>query len=426
MILASWRCKNMSRFYIKGGIPLKGEVKVQGAKNAVLPILAATILNQGESIIHNVPDLEDVKTMMKILESIGCDIKKEGHTLIINSSAIHTNEIPEYLVREMRSSIILLGAILAKHKQAKFSYPGGCDIGLRPIDLHLKSFRELGAEVVESHGYIYCKSNSLKGTHIQLDYPSVGATENIMLAASLAEGTTIIRNAAKEPEIQDLQSFLDQMGCKIKGAGGNTIIIEGVQDLNNVEFTIMPDRIVAGTFATAAAITGGKIVLNNSQIEHISSVVSKLVEAGCNVYSMEDKVVISSPKKLKAVETIRTLPYPGFPTDMQAQMMAIMTIAKGTSIFTETIFENRYKHASQLIRMGANISIDGRIAVVKGVNKLFGTNVSAMDLRGGAALILAGLAAEGETVVDNIYHVDRGYENFEKVLQSIGASIRKE
>ncbi|SJZ33402.1 UDP-N-acetylglucosamine 1-carboxyvinyltransferase [Garciella nitratireducens] len=417
----------MGQFYIKGGIPLEGELRVQGAKNAVLPILAATILNQGESVIHNVPDLKDVKTMIKILESIGCSIKKEENTLIVNSSAIHTNEIPEYLVREMRSSIILLGAILAKHKQAKFSYPGGCDIGHRPIDLHLKSFRELGAEVMESHGYIYCKSNNLKGTHIQLDYPSVGATENIMLAASLTEGITIIRNAAKEPEIQELQNFLNKMGCKIKGAGSNTIIIEGVKKLNNVEFTIMSDRIVAGTFAVAAAITGGQIVLKDCYIEHISSVISKLIEAGCNVYSIEDKIVINSSKKIKAVETIRTLPYPGFPTDMQAQMMALMTVAKGTSIFTETIFENRYKHVSQLIRMGANINIDGRIAVVKGVNKLFGAKVTATDLRGGAALVLAGLSAEGETIVDNIYHVDRGYEKFEENLQSLGASIiRKE
>lgn len=413
----------MNRFQIKGGFPLKGEVEVQGAKNAVLPILAASILNQGESVIHNVPNLKDVNTMIKILKSIGCHIKKEGKTLIVNSKSIHTNEVPEHLVREMRSSIILLGSILAKHKQAKFSYPGGCDIGLRPIDLHLKSFRELGAEVTESYGYIYCKANSLKGNHIQLDYPSVGATENIMLAASLADGVTTIRNAAKEPEIKDLENFLNEMGCRVKGAGTNTVIINGVKELKDVEYTIMPDRIVAGTLAISAAITGGKIILNNAHTEHISSVISKLVEAGCNIYSIKDKILIDAPKRLKAVETIRTLPYPGFPTDMQAQMMALMTMAKGTSIFTETIFENRYKHAPELIRMGANINVDGRVAVVKGVNKLFGTNVTAKDLRGGAALVLAGLAAEGETIVDNIYHVDRGYEYFEKCLQSIGASI---
>jgi UDP-N-acetylglucosamine 1-carboxyvinyltransferase len=413
----------MSQFYIKGGLPLKGEVEVQGAKNAVLPILAAALLNQGESIIHNVPNLKDVSTMILILESIGCKIRKEGKTLIVDSSAIHTNEVPEKLVREMRSSIILLGAILATHKQAKFSYPGGCDIGLRPIDLHLKSLRELGAEVTESHGYIYCKSSTLKGSQIQLDYPSVGATENIMLAASLANGITIIRNAAKEPEIYDLQNFLNKMGGKIRGAGTNTIIIEGVKKLSNVEYEIMPDRIAAGTFAVAAAITGGKITLNNAHIEHISSIVSKLFEAGSKIIQLEDKIIIDTPKKLKAVETIRTLPYPGFPTDMQAQMMALMTVAQGTSIFTETIFENRYKHASQLIRMGANINVDGRVAVIKGVNKLYGAHVAAMDLRGGAALVLAGLAAEGDTIVDNIYHVDRGYEDFEKSLQSIGASI---
>lgn len=413
----------MSQFYIKGGLPLKGEVEVHGAKNAVLPILAAVILNESESIIHNVPNLKDVRTMILILESMGCTIKREKNTLIVDSSSIHTNEVPEDLVREMRSSIILLGAILARHKQAKFSYPGGCDIGLRPIDLHLKSLKALGAEVKESHGYIYCKSSKLKGAHIQLDYPSVGATENIMLAASLAEGITIIRNAAKEPEIHDLQEFINEMGGKVKGAGSNTIIIEGVKKLNKVEYTIMPDRIVAGTLAVATAITQGEVVLKNAQIEHIRSVISKLVEAGCTIYEEKKNIIVKAPEKLIAIETIRTLPYPGFPTDMQAQMMALMTVAEGISIFTETIFENRYKHAAQLIRMGANIKIDGRVAIVEGVKKLTATRVSAMDLRGGAALVLAGLIAEGETIVENIYHVDRGYDRFENCLQSLGASI---
>ncbi|MCR1898021.1 UDP-N-acetylglucosamine 1-carboxyvinyltransferase [Irregularibacter muris] len=413
----------MSQFYIKGGLPLKGEVEVHGAKNAVLPILAAVILNESESIIHNVPNLKDVRTMILILESMGCTIKREKNTLIVDSSSIHTNEVPEDLVREMRSSIILLGAILARHKQAKFSYPGGCDIGLRPIDLHLKSLKALGAEVKESHGYIYCKSSKLKGAHIQLDYPSVGATENIMLAASLAEGITIIRNAAKEPEIHDLQEFINEMGGKVKGAGSNTIIIEGVKKLNKVEYTIMPDRIVAGTLAVATAITQGEVVLKNAQIEHIRSVISKLVEAGCTIYEEKKNIIVKAPEKLMAIETIRTLPYPGFPTDMQAQMMALMTVAEGISIFTETIFENRYKHAAQLIRMGANIKIDGRVAIVEGVKKLTATRVSAMDLRGGAALVLAGLVAEGETIVENIYHVDRGYDRFENCLQSLGASI---
>ena len=413
----------MSQFFIKGGLPLEGEVKIQGAKNAVLPILAGALLNQGKSIIHNVPELRDVNTMISILESIGCKIKKEGKTLIVDSSSIHTNEVPEKLVREMRSFIILLGAILATHKQAKFSYPGGCDIGLRPIDLHLKSLRELGAEVKESHGYIYCKSSILKGCQIQLDYPSVGATENIMLAASLAQGLTIIRNAAKEPEICDLQNFINKMGGQVKGAGTNTVIINGVSKLQDVEYKIMPDRIAAGTFATAAVISGGKLTLKDVNIEHISSVVSKLQEGGSKIARYNNSLTIESPKVLKAVETIRTLPYPGFPTDMQAQMMALMTIAQGTSIITETIFENRFKHASQLIRMGANIKVDGRVAVIKGVEKLYGAHVSAMDLRGGAALTLAGLAAEGETIVDNIYHVDRGYEYFEKSLQELGASI---
>lgn len=416
----------MTELHIKGGFPLQGEVEVQGAKNSVLPILAAAVLNQSESIIHNVPNIKDVNTMILILESIGCKIKREGNnTLVVNSSFIHTNEVPENLVREMRSSIILLGAILAKHKQAKFSYPGGCDIGLRPIDIHLKSLRDLGAEVYESHGYIYCKSSKLKGAHIQLDYPSVGATENIILAASLAEGVTIICNAAKEPEIIDLQEFINKMGGEVKGAGTNTIVIKGVKQLNSIEYTIMPDRIVAGTLAIASAITGGNVILNNAHIEHIRSIASKLSESGCKIINNKNKMIVRGPKKLKAVEMVRTLPYPGFPTDMQAQMMALMTVSKGISIFTETIFENRYKHVSQLIRMGANIKIDGRVAVIKGVDTLMGAHVTATDLRGGAALILAGLKAEGETIVRDVFHVDRGYENFEFYLNSIGASIHR-
>lgn len=416
----------MSKLIIDGGNKISGEVRVGGAKNSVLPILAATVLNGGINVVHDIPKLLDVDIMEKILTSLGCSVKRENGTIIVDSRNLINYEIPEELVREMRSSIIFLGAMLSRCGKVKISYPGGCEIGLRPIDLHLKSLREMGAKIIEKHGFLHCEATKLRGCDIQLDFPSVGATENIMLAAVFAQGTTIIRNAAREPEIIDLENFLNAMGAKVSGAGTATIRIEGVEKLYDVEHSIIPDRIVAGTYLIATAITKGEIVLRNVIHEHLQSILYKLRESGCIVQTYNHSLKLIAPKEIKAVESIRTLPYPGFPTDMQAQMMALMTLSDGITIVTENIFENRYKHANELVRMGANIKVDGRIAVVRGVPKLSGATVVAQDLRGGAALILAGLAAEGRTIVNNIKHVERGYENIHEILSSLGAKIRKE
>lgn len=414
----------MGKYIVKGGNRLEGEVSVQGSKNAALPILAATVLNQGESIISNVPDIHDVDVMIKILKSIGCRVQKEGNTLIVDSSNVSSIEVSESLVREMRSSIILLGALLSKHKETVFSYPGGCDIGLRPIDIHLMGLRKLGAEITESHGYIYCKADKLYGNNITLDFPSVGATENIMLAASLAEGETIIRNAAKEPEIEDLQNFINAMGGNVSGAGSGHIVIKGVPKLNDVEYRVTSDRIVAGTYLVASAITEGNILLKDVAIEDLRAVCAKVAETGCKIIiGNNGEVWARGPKTIQPIESLITQPYPGFPTDMQAQVLALLTLAKGTSIVNETIFESRYKHVPELIRMGAHVKIEGRIAVVQGVHKLMGADVKSTDLRGGASLVLAGLAAEGTTTIHSIDHIHRGYEKFDENLRSLGANI---
>ncbi len=387
--------------------------------------MAATVLNGKLNVIHDIPQITDVGIMTKILKSVGCEVKKENGTMIVDSSKLNNHKIPENLVREMRSSIIFLGAMLARCKETIVSYPGGCEIGPRPIDLHLKSLREIGANIEEKHGFLICKTSGLKGCDIQLDFPSVGATENIMLAGVYASGITTIRNAAREPEIRDLQNFINAMGGKITGAGSNTIKIEGVKELHPVEHTIISDRIVAGTYLIAAAITRGEILLRNIVPEHLQSTIYKLKECGCRISYSDDTIKLIAPDRIRAIESVKTLPYPGFPTDMQSQIMALMTISDGISIIKENIFENRYKHAHELIRMGANINVDGRIAVVKGVQKLTGATVTANDLRGGAALILAGLAAEGTTIIENAKHIERGYDHIEKHLKSIGASINK-
>lgn len=415
----------MEKIIVEGGNKLAGEVTVSGAKNAVLPILAATVIGANESNIFNVPDLLDVKVMEKILLSLGLKVKRIDKMMWIDSRPLNNIKIPEELVREMRSSIILMGAMLARTGEVIISYPGGCEIGPRPIDMHLKGLKELGAEIEEAHGFIYAKAKKLKGCEIQLDYPSVGATENIMLASTKAEGTTIIRNAAKEPEIVDLQNYLNKAGAKISGAGTSVIIIEGVDKLKNVTHNTIPDRIVAGTYMVASAITGGEIIIKNVVIDHLQAIIAKLKEAGCLIYDDNNSIKVIGPKKINSIEMVQTLPYPGFPTDMQAQMMALLTIANGTSIISETVFENRFKHAEELTRMGANIKILGKVAVVKGVKELTGAKVAAKDLRGGAALILAGLAAKGITEVDNVYHVERGYENLHLCLEKLGANIKK-
>lgn len=413
----------MAKYIVYGGNKLEGEIALRGAKNSVLPVIAATLLNEGENIIHNVPDIADVKVMIDILRHIGCYVSFESGTLTINTKSINSSEIPEHFVRKMRSSIVLLGAMVGRFEYTKISYPGGCEIGPRPINLHLKSLKQMGVNVEEVHGFINCTRDYLKPCEIHLDFPSVGATENIMLAAVKCKGITKIYNAAKEPEIVDLQNFLNAMGAKIKGAGNSCIQIEGVDKLHDVEYKIIPDRIAIGTYLIAGAITGGRIIIDDVVPDHINSIVSKLQEVGCEISYKNNKIILVAPNIIRSIENIRTMPYPGFPTDMQAQMMSLMALGSGTCVINENIFENRFKHCDELIRMGANITISGKLAIIKGVNQLMGAKVRAHDLRGGAALVLAGLAASEYTEVDNIGHIDRGYESMEKVLNSLGAKI---
>lgn len=413
----------MGKFKINGGKRLYGEVEVHGAKNSILPILAATILNEGVSVIHNCPRLKDVDSMIEILEHIGCKVSFSGRDIVVDARDVKDSEIPDNLMRTMRSSIFLMGALIARNKKAFISFPGGCDIGHRPIDLHLKGLKKLGVEIEESYGYIRGKGVRVRGNEIHLDLPSVGATENIMLAATLADGITVIRNAAKEPEIEDLQNFLNSMGARITGAGTNTIVIEGVKKLHDTEYTIIPDRIVAGTYLCAAAMTRGELTVVKALKEHLEPLISKLKETGCELKTGNDYIKITCNKRPKAVDMIVTLPYPGFPTDLQPQIVSVLSIAEGTSIVTETIFDNRFKYTEELVRMGADIKVEGRVAVIRGVDKITGAKVLAKDLRGGVALVIAGLGAEGTTVVEGAEHIDRGYESLEKALKSVGADI---
>ena len=412
----------MSSYIIQGGAKLEGEVKISGSKNASLPILAASILNAGVTKLYNVPNIHDTQKMLEILELLGCKIKKKENKITIDSSKVKKYEIPENLMREMRSSVVLAGSLIGKYKTATFSYPGGCDIGARPIDLHLKSFEKLGINISENYGKIECKCDKIVGTKINLDFPSVGATENTMLAACLGEGITTISNAAREPEIIDLQNFLNKMGAKIKGAGTNIIEITGVKQLKDVDYNIMPDRIEAGTFLVAGAITGGNIIINNVCVDCIEPVIHKLEEANCKIKIEKNTIELQAPKRLKAVD-IKTMPYPGFPTDMQSVFATSMIVAKGTSVIVENIFENRYKYTQELIRMGAKITTEGRTAIIKGTKKIQGAKVKATDLRGGAALVLAGLVAHGITEVEEIHYILRGYEKFEQKLSKLGAKI---
>ncbi len=415
----------MSKYIIRGQQKLVGEVPIIGAKNSVLPILAATVINGAENVILNTPRLRDVDIMVKILKKIGCKVERKEGKILINSSKLDNIKIPEELVREMRSSIVLLGAMLSRTGEVTIGYPGGCQIGPRPIDLHLKALKQMGVKIKEDHGFLHCSAETIKGCDIQLDYPSVGATENIMLAAVKAKGTTTIRNAAREPEIVDLENFLNAIGGKVCGAGTSVIRIDGVDGFNSVEHRVIPDRIETGTYMIAAAITGGEVLLKDIEIEHVQPIIAKLREMGCEISLYKDSLNVKGPKKIKAIESVQTLPYPGFPTDMQAQMMSLLSIANGTSVITETVFENRFMHAEELVRMGANIKTVGKVAIIKGVEDLTGAKVSAKDLRGGAALILAGLAANGETEVENILHIERGYDCIEDKLRHIGAKIEK-
>ncbi len=418
----------MSRFIVRGGQRLSGTVKVHGAKNSVLPIIAASILaSEGQSIIRDVPMLDDVVTISKVLQSIGVDIsvQPEQEQAIINARYISNCEAPYDLVRQMRASFLVMGPLLARCGEARVALPGGCAIGTRPIDQHLKGFEAMGADINLGQGYIEARTHGrLKGAKIYLDVASVGATENIMMAAALAEGTTVIENAAKEPEIVDLANYLNAMGAKVRGAGTGLIRIEGVEKLHGVEYAVIPDRIEAGTYMIAAAITGGDVYVEGAIVDHLKPVISKMQEMGVEIRADENGVHVSAPHKLRAVD-VKTLPYPGFPTDMQAPMMALLLVSEGTSIVTETVFENRFMHVAELKNMGAEIKVEGRSAIITGGARLTGAKVCATDLRAGAALILAGLAAEGETVISGVHHIDRGYVNIAEKLQALGAEIRR-
>lgn len=415
----------MGTYIIEGGKRLEGKVNVSGSKNASLPILAATVLNNGITKLYNVPNIHDTKVMLEILKNLGCKVKRNSDKIIVDARKITKYEIPEELMRKMRSSVILAGALIGRFNKAIFSCPGGCDIGARPIDLHLKAFENLGINITENTGYIRCKCDKINAGKIHLDFPSVGATENAILTATLAEGTTTIINAAMEPEIVDLQNFLNKLGAKISGAGTSEITINGVARLKDSGYKVMPDRIEAGTLLCAGAITGGNITLTDVVPEHLTPVLEKLEECGCKIDVNKNAIFLQAPKKLKAID-IKTMPYPGFPTDMQAIFGVMLGIAKGTSVIIENIFENRYKYASELKRMGAKFTIEGRTAVIKSVRKFKGANVKAEDLRGGAALVLAGLVAKGKTKVDNIEYILRGYENLDYKLNLLGAKITKE
>ena len=412
----------MSKLIIQGGKKLEGEVQISGSKNAALPIIAGTVLIKGKTTLYNVPNIQDVQTMFEIIKDIGGKVTKKNNKIIIDTSKIHTYEISENLMRKMRSSVILAGAIIGKYKKANFSYPGGCEIGSRPIDLHLKGFEKLGINIKEEYGEIICEADRIMGTQIHLDFPSVGATENIILASCLAEGVTVLTNAAKEPEIEDLVKFLNKAGAKIKGAGTDRVEIIGVKKLTEVSYNIMPDRIEAGTYLVAGAITGGNLKVTNLNSNHIEPILNKLEEAGCVLKIEKNTVEIKAPKRIKAVD-IKTMPYPGFPTDMQSIFGALLTTAKGTSIITENIFESRYKYVQELNRMGAKITVEGRTAVIKGTKRIQGASVVASDLRGGAALVLEALVAKGVTQVDNVHYILRGYENIVDKLKNLGAKI---
>ena len=415
----------MDKFIIDGGEKLYGKIALQSAKNTVLPLLAASVLTDEQVRIRNVPTINDVENMLHILSEVGCVIRRNKEYVVIDSSNAVSHEIPARLTRELRSSVFMLGSVLTRFQRAKISYPGGCDIGLRPIDLHLSSLKRLGVKIIEKDGYIECQAEKLRGAEILLDFPSVGATENIILAAVKAEGCTIIRNAAKEPEIIDLQNFLNAMGARIRGAGGGTIVIEGVKRLRGIDYTPIGDRIEAGTYLIAAATCGGEIQTIGVPPENIAALLHKLRENGCKIHTKNDKIELSSDGRLKSVNIVETMPFPGFPTDMQAQYGALCATARGTTLIVENLFETRYRYAAELKRMGADVIVRDRTAIIRGVERLHGACVTASDLRGGAALVIAALKAEGQSAVMDLSHVDRGYADFEGKLKKLGAKIKR-
>jgi UDP-N-acetylglucosamine 1-carboxyvinyltransferase len=414
----------MDRITITGGKRLCGEVRVSGAKNSALPILASTILGGGECVITNVPRVVDVLTMGKLLSILGAHVAQEGNRAIVKAEVIHSNEAPYDLVKTMRASVLVLGPLVARWGEAKVSLPGGCAIGSRPVNLHLAGVAKLGADISIEHGYITAKAKRLKGARIYFDTPTVTGTENLMMAASLAEGTTVLENAAKEPEIADLADFLTKRGARIEGAGTDVMTIEGVRELQGGEHEVIPDRIEAGTYLAAAAMTRGEVTITHCRPGHMEAVLTKLREAGAEVRAEKDLVRLTVPGTLKGTDA-RTLPFPGFPTDMQAQMVALMTLADGTSVVTETVFESRFMHVEELRRMGADIRVEGNRLVVTGRRQLTGAPVMASDLRASAGLVVAGLAAQGVTEVQRVYHLDRGYERIEEKLRALGADIER-
>ena len=415
----------MDKFIIEGGGKLYGKADIQSAKNSVLPLLAASVLTDEQVTIRDVPAISDVENMLHILSELGCGISRTADSVIIDSVNAVSHEIPARLTKELRSSVFMLGSVLTRFRRAKISYPGGCDIGLRPIDLHLAGLKRLGVKIEEDKGYITCSCDKLSGADILLDFPSVGATENIILASAKAEGTTVIRNAAKEPEIVDLQNFLNAMGGRVSGAGGGTVVVEGVERLHGIEYTPIKDRIEAGTFLIAAASCGGEIEIEGVPQENIAALLHKLRENGCKIHIKNDRIILRSDGRLFAADLIETTPFPGFPTDLQAQFSALACTAKGTTLVVENLFETRYKYAAELKRMGADITVRGRNAVIRGVEKLHGASMTAGDLRGGAALVIAALKAEGVSSVADLSHIDRGYADFEYKLKKLGARIRR-
>ena len=417
----------MSDLVINGGKKLSGEICVQGAKNSVLPVLAATVLCGGECVIHNCPQLSDVETSLKILAHLGCGCKKDGDTVAVNARDISDYSIPDTLMREMRSSVVFLGAVIGRTGKAVISSPGGCELGPRPIDLHLSSLNKMGVTVKEEHGYLNCTAeNGLHGAEITLNFPSVGATENIILAAVLAEGNTVIHGAAKEPEISDLADFLNSAGARINGCGSDTVRIRGVKTLGGAEHSIIPDRIVAATYMACAAVTGGNITLKNVMPPHMASILWLFNESGCKVNINGKSINLLSPQRLLRVPTVRSLVYPGFPTDAGPIAAALLCKADGTSVFVENIFENRFRYVDELKRFGAKIKTEGKIAVIEGVTELSAADCKSTDLRGGAALVIAALAANGKSKIGEIQHIERGYEDITENLRLIGADISKE
>ncbi len=416
----------MSTLRINGGKRLAGEIEVHGAKNSVLPILAASLLANGETVIHNCPGLSDVDAAVKILRHLGCGVKREGTTITIDSSTMDRCDIPDALMREMRSSVIFLGAIVARCGEAVLSMPGGCELGPRPIDMHLAALKSMGAEITETGGNIICRSKKLHGARIDFLTPSVGATENSMVAASCIEGTTVINNAAREPEICDLQDYLNKLGANVSGAGTPVIVVEGRSFKGSAEHTVIPDRIVAATYLTAVACAGGDVVVKDLIPAHVSTITQALEEMGCHIETHGGSIrIVKNENRLVAPRPVITRPYPGFPTDAQPMLMSATLTAAGTTVFVENIFENRFRHVSELRRMGADVKTEGRVAIVSGVEKLHAAPVAATDLRGGAALVVAALGAEGTSVISELKHIDRGYYGLENALRGIGVDIER-